>query len=568
MSQMAAYDSSRTTPDAQNSQNELENYENTPLLRKINSKSNNDETVVENDDVEAAQCLSPLLDKQPRVEISRNIGGVISILLLGVFVANADSSLVLATSGTISSEFHDLGDAGWLISSYTLAMCAAQSLYGQLSDIYGRKNTILMSYMFFAVGSFICGAGQSLPQVIFGRLVAGVGGAGINCLVSIVIADMVPIREVASWRSYVNIAATTGRSLGGPIGGYLIDTIGWRWSFLGQAPPTILAAVLVAWKLQPSYCQEDSKGQSQWSKLRRIDFLGATLLSVSIVCGLLVLELGGKRMPFTHPTILSLLGSSLVTGNLFLLVEAFWAKEPIFPLRLMLNRDVVASYINLGFQTGAQMAMMMLVPLYFQISAHASMTSAGAHLMPSVIGNAFGGLLAGYIIRRTGRYKLVSIIGAISSSTAYFLMIVRWHGHTSLLESLYIIPGGFGNGIALSTSFISLTAGVEPCQVAIASSGLYLSSNIGMVLGLSLASAILQSTLRKELRIQLEGRKNLQEIIEKSLSDIEYVRSLHGRLGQLVTAAYVRCLTYTHGVSLVGSIVALLAALSVKEHVL
>jgi predicted MFS family arabinose efflux permease len=78
-----------------------------------------------------------------------------------------------------------------------------------------------------------------------GRVVAGVGGAGINCLVSIVIAgesypprsriflnifaDLVPIREVASWRSYVNIAATTGRSLGGPIGGYLTDTIGWRW---------------------------------------------------------------------------------------------------------------------------------------------------------------------------------------------------------------------------------------------------------------------------------------------------------------------------------------------------
>ncbi len=184
---------------------------------------------------------------------------------------------------------------------------------------------------------------------------------------------MVPIREVASWRSYVNIAATTGRSLGGPIGGYLIDTIGWRWfvslscspvtvaqhndyrSFLGQCPPTLLAAFLVAWKLQPSHF-EDGPAQSQLSKLRRVDFLGATLLSVSIVCGLLVLELGGKRMLFTHPTILSLFGASLVTGNLFLLVEAFWAKEPIFPLRLMLNRDVVASYTNLGFQTGAQMA--------------------------------------------------------------------------------------------------------------------------------------------------------------------------------------------------------------------
>lgn len=126
-------------------------------------------------------------------------------------------------------------------------------------------------------------------------------------------------------------------------------------SFLGQCPPTIIAALLVAWKLKPTRF-EDGETQSQLSKLRRIDFLGAILLSVSIVCGLLVLELGGKRIPFTHPTILMLLGGSLVAGNLFLLVEGFWAKEPIFPLRLMLNRDVVASYINLGFQTGAQMA--------------------------------------------------------------------------------------------------------------------------------------------------------------------------------------------------------------------
>jgi len=122
---------------------------------------------------------------------------------------------------------------------------------------------IVSSYIFFTLGcalwyecnfalaigsvlKFTSGLGQTLPQVIVGRLIAGVGGAGINCLVSIVIAgtyssliagytsvkideDLVPIREVATWRSYVNIAATSGRSLGGPIGGYLTDTVGWRW---------------------------------------------------------------------------------------------------------------------------------------------------------------------------------------------------------------------------------------------------------------------------------------------------------------------------------------------------
>lgn len=112
---------------------------------------------------------------------------------------------------------------------------------------------------------------------------------------------------------------------------------------------------LVCWKLQiPS--QNEAEKQSHLSKLRRIDFLGAILLSSSIICGLLVLDLGGQRMPWTDPKILALLGASVVTGNLFLLVEGLWAKEPIFPLGLITNWDVVTSYVNLGFQTGAQMA--------------------------------------------------------------------------------------------------------------------------------------------------------------------------------------------------------------------
>ncbi|KAL5313521.1 hypothetical protein ACEPPN_017941 [Leptodophora sp. 'Broadleaf-Isolate-01'] len=511
--------------------NEPQVDERTPLLKAVVSsvrpvRSEHCRSV---SDEEA--CNEGLLNKDGCQREPRNVAGVILILLIGVFIANADGSLVLATSGTISSEFNDLEGAGWLITSYTLAI----------------------------------GLGQSLQQVVLGRVLAGVGGAGIHCLVSIVIADMVPIREVASWRSYANIAATSGRSLGGPIGGYLTDTVGWRMSFLGQCPPTILALALVVWKLDISL-KEDGPRQSHLSKLKRIDFLGATFLSLSIVCGLLVLDLGGQRMPWTDPMVLGLFSASTASLSLFVLVEGFFAKEPIFPLRLLLSRDVITSYINLCFQTGAQGAMMMLVPIYFQISAHATLTNAGAHLMPSVLGNCVGGLLTGYIIRRTGRYKLISILGAISASLSYTLMLARWHGHTSFLESLYIVPGGFGNGIALGVTFIALTAGVDPCQMAIASSGLYLSSNIGMVGGLSIASAVLQSTLRKQLRISLEGMEGRDKIITKALSDIEYVRSLEGGLGQIVTEAYVRCLTYTHGVSLVGSMVALLAALFIKEH--
>ncbi|TGO56817.1 hypothetical protein BOTNAR_0215g00120 [Botryotinia narcissicola] len=392
----------------------------------------------------------------------------------------------------------------------------------------------------------LSGLGWNLPVVVVGRLVAGVGGAGINCLVSIIIADMVPIREVAKWRSYVNIAATTGRSLGGPIGGLMTDTIGWRWTFLAQCPPTILALMLVLWKLDFTPQQTCGK-QSHFSKLRRIDFLGSIFLSVSIVCGLMVLDLGGHRMPWTDLKLLSLLGISVAAGILFFLVEGFWAKEPIFPLRLLRNRDVLTSYINLGFQSGAQMAMMMLVPIYFQITDHATFTKAGAHLMPSVIGNAVGGLLAGYIIHKTGHYKPILLLGVLSSLTSYTLLLLRWHGHTSFLESLYIVPGGFGNGIALSASFIGLTAGVEQEELAIATSGLFLSANVGCVVGVSGAGSVMEAGLEKGPRVALEGWEGSQMIIERALSDIEYVRNLDGKLGELVKSVYVNCLSYTHG---------------------
>jgi hypothetical protein len=120
---------------------------------------------------------------------------------------------------------------------------------------------------------------------------------------------------------------------------------------------------LVIWKLKIPQINETSR-VSHLSKLRRVDFLGAILLSISIVCGLMVLEMGGQRVIWTSPKILTLLGTSLIAGNLFILVQGFWAKEPIFPLRLLLNRDVVTSYINLAFQTGAQGAVRMLHSFY------------------------------------------------------------------------------------------------------------------------------------------------------------------------------------------------------------
>ncbi|KUJ20103.1 MFS general substrate transporter [Mollisia scopiformis] len=499
--------------------------------------------------------------QQPRSPI-----GIIALLLIGVLIAHADSMLVLATYGTIASEFGALKDAAWLTTSFSLAGCSTQPIMGKLSDIYGRKAVLLISYVLFAVGCVVCGIAESMPQVILGRVISGFGSAGMTVLVSIILTDLVPLIQVASWRSFVNVVATLGRSIGGPLGGLLADTIGWRWSFTGQGPLLIVAIVLVAIKL-PSFApsvEEQPKGKP--SKLRRIDFVGAVLLAATIVSLLGALSVGGQSVPWGHPLVLGLLIGSVVLGTIFVVYEEKYAFEPIFPPCLVIQRDVATSYLIQALQAAAQISMMYSVPLYFRATQLTTNTVAGAHLFPAVVGNTIGGLLSGYIIRKSGRYRLLTIFASLASSLSYLLLILRWHGHTSWLESLYIVPGGFGTGIVFSSTMISMVAGVRKEQMAVATGGLYLSGSIGMMVGVAGSSAVQLGTLRPLLERGLDGVEGGKRILEEVMENVGSIKGLEEGVRRVVVEAYVKSLEYDHMVSLGCTLIALLLAFSMREH--
>lgn len=149
--------------------------------------------------------------------------------------------------------------------------------------------------------------------------------------------------------------------------------------------------------------------------------------------------------------------------------------------------------------------MMYSIPLYFRATQGSSNTVAGSHLFPAVLGNTVGGLLVGFTIQKTGRYKALTILATISSSLTYSLLILRWHGKTSWLESLEIIPGGFGTGMAAAATFIALTSSVEKAEVAMATGGMYLASAIGMVVGIAVSSSVQLNSLRALLVESIHG---------------------------------------------------------------
>jgi Fungal trichothecene efflux pump (TRI12) len=191
-------------------------------------------------------------------------------------------------------------------------------------------------------------------------------------------------------------------------------------SFLGQCPPTFLAIILT-WLLVPNQTVNSGTGNMR-RKFLRVDFAGAFLIASTILVFLLPLELAGDRFPWNHPLIIGLLGLSFVLGILFIVVEVYWATEPILPPHVFASPNVIVPNSLMLFQTAAQLGvsnyqnpdhygisrlkltyptqMMYTVPLYFQITANASSTSAGARLFPAVAGVAIGGLLGGYSIKR------------------------------------------------------------------------------------------------------------------------------------------------------------------------
>lgn len=120
-------------------------------------------------------------------------------------------------------------------------------------------------------------------------------------------------------------------------------------------------------------------------------------------------------------------------------------------------------------------------------------------MIPSVVGNTVGGLLSGVLIKRHGRYKVLTLIASVSSGVAFTLLLIFWRGHNSVWQSVFVFPAGFGTGVAHSTTFVALAVGTSDEDQAIASSGLYLSGSVGAVAGLSFASAVFQGSLRSAL---------------------------------------------------------------------
>lgn len=222
-----------------------------------------------------------------------------------------------------------------MCNRYFLTLTCCQPLYGKLSDIFGRKGCLLFAYTIFGLGSLGCGLAQDIWQLIIARAVAGIGGGGMNAVTSILLSDIVPLRDRGMWQGYLNVIFGAGMATGAPLGGLMADSIGWRWSFIAQVP--IVAAAFIACSLVLHLPSQDA---SNWrEKMGKIDFLGAFCLVSAVLCLLIGLDNGSNAGWNKLETIVPLAISPALFVA-FLLVEIKVASHPFAPGHIIFERYV------------------------------------------------------------------------------------------------------------------------------------------------------------------------------------------------------------------------------------
>ncbi|KAL7006572.1 hypothetical protein EMMF5_003738 [Cystobasidiomycetes sp. EMM_F5] len=480
---------------------------------------------------------------------------------VGTFLAALDGTIVATVLSTIGSEFGRSNEIAWLGSSYLLTCTAFQPLYGRFSDIFGRKAATLFASVVFLVGSLACGMSRTFPQLIAARAVAGIGGGGLTTMSSIVTSDLVPLRARGTYQGLGNIVYAGGAAIGGPLGGWLGDGIGWRWAFLIQVPICAVHFLIVLWKVNIP-----SGPGSMVEKIKRIDFLGALSMVSAVTLLLLGLSLGGNQYEWSHPIVYgSIIGGSVLLV-IFVLIEKYVAREPLLPLRVLFNRTPLFVSLTNWFITMSQFGIIYQIPLYFSAVEQTTTSYAGLHLIPNAIFASTASLLSGIYMARSGVYKNLLIFSGLCGLLGPVLMIFWNYKTTSqAMYWLTMIPGGIGYGAILTITLIALISAVDPKDMAAATGVSYLFRATGSVLGIGISTSILQQSLKENLAKFFTG-KHAHKTIDAIRRNVDYIRELQGNERAAAIQSYANAMHVVFIAIAVAAAAAFICLLFIQQH--
>ncbi len=435
------------------------------------------------------------LDLLPRFT-HREILRVITGILLCIFLAAIDQTVVIPAVPAIAADLHGFSHLAWIVSAYLLTSTAATPVYGKLSDIYGRRALLLPAIAVFVAASALCALSQSLLELIAARAVQGLGGAGLVAMAQAAIADVVAPRERGKYQGYM-ASAWGVASIAGPIlGGWITDQFSWRWIFWINLPIGAAAFLLSSRALRMLPVPRHRS---------RIDYAGAALLAAITTAFLLVMSWGGNAYPWLSAPVVTL--SAVALGLLALLVwQERRAADPMLPPRLFANGVFVRGVAIASMATAGTFGAIFLLPLFFQLLRGASASAAGVLIVPYLACNVVGAYLAGQAARRLGRGRTILLGGLAAAAGGYALMATLGEQSSQAVIVIGMGVVGFGIGSCMPTSLVVVQNAAARRDVGTATGALLFLRSLGGAFGTTIAGSLLASRFASYVARHGQGR--------------------------------------------------------------
>ncbi|MCC6720473.1 MAG: MFS transporter [Acetobacteraceae bacterium] len=405
-------------------------------------------------------------------------------IMLPMFLASVDGTIVAAALPTIAAEMGEVERVSWVVVAFLVAATIAAPVYGKLGDVIGRRRMLLVALGINLIAYVLCATAGSMTMLVLARVLHGFGAGGLMTLAHALIGETVPPRERGRYQGY-NASIYVSASMFGPVaGGWLTQHWGWQAVFLVNVPLCLLAVAL-AFRLKP--------GVPAGGRLH-FDFLGAALFALFIAPALLALEQARRFRWEAMPWAAGLLGLAIASLMLLLRQERR-ATSPLLPVQLLKQSAVWRTDALAAASGAAIVALITFLPIYLAVVRGVQPGEIGLLMLPLTALTAVGSLTTGQIIARTGYTAIVPSIGQAICACLVVLLALVGHG-LSNTELSFLLGGiALSSGTAMPVVQVTLQLLAGPKQLGAASASVQFSRSIGAAVGTAVVSAVLFATL-------------------------------------------------------------------------
>jgi EmrB/QacA subfamily drug resistance transporter len=405
-------------------------------------------------------------------------------IMLPMFMAVADQTIVATALPAIASSLGEIERASWVVVSYLIANTIAAPVYGRLGDTFGRRSMMFVALAIFVIGSLLCAVSPNIELLTAARVLQGFGGGGLMTLSQALIGEAIPPRERGKYQGYLAGVSVSSSTFGPVAGGYLTEAFGWQSIFLVNVPLGLLAAVLV---LRLAAKPGDRKRTT-------FDMPGLVLFIMFVGPVILALEQLQRMDLRTLPMV-----GGLLAFGIFSLVLLLWQEQrntaPLIPPRLFRESSIWRSDGLAACHGAALVSLLTFLPIYLRAVRGASPAETGLVLLPLTFGIGIGSLITGQLVTRSGYTAVFPTYGLLAATAG---LVALAFGVSDL--STMVMPWTFGlvalcMGSVMGVVQITVQTVAGPRMLGTGAAMVQFSRSVGAAVGTAAVAAVLFSYL-------------------------------------------------------------------------